>query len=288
MLSQHASAARRGRRDVSARGRRRTRPTLNDREADGTMPAELDTDLARSSVQPDAEPAPPIEWPRCASPGSARCRRPVPASRRAARDLVAALARPARDRRVRRRPARRGRSDGHARHTTSSGAIASTRTTSRSTRSATPRITTISGPISSGIPGLTVLHDVQLHHARAAALLRRGRAADYRARVRRQSSRAQTRISPNWRSPASTRRSTTHWPMTRLRRRRPRGWPPSTRHALAASLQPRAAGGARSRRSASAMAPALDDETRRAARAGARAQLVDPGDDARVRRASAA
>src|SRR4051794_37665859 len=29
-------------------------------------------------------------------------------------------------------------------------------------------------------PGLAVLHDVRLHHARAAALLRRGRAAAYR------------------------------------------------------------------------------------------------------------
>ena len=33
-------------------------------------------------------------------------------------------------------------------------------------------------------PGLVVLHDVRLHHARAAALLRRERADDYRARVR--------------------------------------------------------------------------------------------------------
>ena len=30
-------------------------------------------------------------------------------------------------------------------------------------------------------PGLTVLHDAHLHHARAAALLRHGRAGDYRA-----------------------------------------------------------------------------------------------------------
>src|SRR3954462_6941906 len=32
-------------------------------------------------------------------------------------------------------------------------------------------------------PGLAVLHDVRLHHARASALLRRGRFADYRAEM---------------------------------------------------------------------------------------------------------
>ena len=54
-------------------------------------------------------------------------------------------------------------------------------------------------------PGLTVLHDAHLHHARAAALLRTNTAADdFRARVCRQSSRGRRPIWPSSRSPDST------------------------------------------------------------------------------------
>ena len=66
--------------------------------------------------------------------------------------------------------------------TTSSGRIASVHTISSSISSATPRATTTCGRIWRGIPGLVVLHDGQLHHARGRMLLQqwRPRQDDYR------------------------------------------------------------------------------------------------------------
>ena len=68
-----------------------------------------------------------------------------------------------------------------SRRSTSRGCTPRNRTTSWSTSSATPAATTTCGPTSSAYPGLVVLHDAQLHHSRAASLIRRGRETDYRA-----------------------------------------------------------------------------------------------------------
>ena len=59
-----------------------------------------------------------------------------------------------------------------------------------------------------GWPGLAVLHDARLHHARGRALLMRERRDDYRAEFR-WSHPSVSRRPPNWRSPASMARTTT-------------------------------------------------------------------------------
>ena len=53
-------------------------------------------------------------------------------------------------------------------------------------------------------PGLTVLHDAHLHHARAAALLRTTARRRLPGRVRLRITRPPARTSRNWRLPAST------------------------------------------------------------------------------------
>ena len=82
-------------------------------------------------------------------------------------------------------------------------------------------------------PGLTVLHDAHLHHARAAALLRTLRAADYRAEF----AWNHPDVNPDL-AELAVAGFDNHlyyaWPMTRLVARAPRDWSPSTAPALAA------------------------------------------------------
>ena len=127
--------------------------------------------------------------PACGSPGSLRCRRSGAASR-TIRPMCcpASLAAHAVDvfvaSRRRDRGCARTRRCPPARRTTSCGCTTRRRTTSSSISSATRAATISRGPISSSIPGLVVLHDAHLHHARAASLLDRRRTDGLRRRAR--------------------------------------------------------------------------------------------------------
>ena len=60
-----------------------------------------------------------------------------------------------------------------------------------------------------GWPGLAVLHDARLHHARGRALLLRQATRRLSRGIRAGTSRRVSRMPPNWRSPASMARTTT-------------------------------------------------------------------------------
>ena len=83
-------------------------------------------------------------------------------------------------------------------------------------------------------PGLVVLHDTRLHHARAALLLRDGATPDYRAELA-WSQPDVTRMSPSWPSPASTQPCIINgrWSGRSSRRR---GWSPCTATGAAREL----------------------------------------------------
>src|SRR5580765_2459588 len=124
-------------------------------------------------------------------------------------------------------------------------------------------------------PGLAVLHDVRLHHARAAALLRRGRRADYRSEV----AANHPEIDPSLAEVAIAGFDTPlyyHWPMTRLIARASRLTAVHTGAAAAALAvdAPEAA----VRVVPLGHGEALDDDARREARARARARWSIPGD----------
>jgi len=124
-------------------------------------------------------------------------------------------------------------------------------------------------------PGLAVLHDVRLHHARAAALLRRGRVDHYRAEV----AANHPGLDPSLAEMAVAGFDTPlyyHWPMTRLIARTSRLTAVHTRAAAAAlrAEDPEAA----IREVALGHGQALDDAARRAARGRARARWSIPAD----------
>jgi len=118
-------------------------------------------------------------------------------------------------------------------------------------------------------PGLAVLHDVRLHHARAAALLRRGRLAEYRAEV----AANHPELDPGLAEMAIAGFDTPlyyHWPMTRLIARVSRLTAVHTRTAAAALAVEVPAAAVR-------VVPlghgeALDEDARREARARVRAR----------------
>ena len=118
-------------------------------------------------------------------------------------------------------------------------------------------------------PGLAVLHDVRLHHARAAALLRRQRRDDYRAEMHA----SHPELDPGLAEMAIAGFDTPlyyHWPMTRLIARTSRLTAVHTRAAartLAAEVPEAAV-----RQVALGHGHALDDEARRAARSRTRAR----------------
>ena len=124
-------------------------------------------------------------------------------------------------------------------------------------------------------PGLAVLHDVRLHHARAAALLRRGRVDHYRAEF----AANHPELDPSLAEMAVAGFDTPlyyHWPMTRLIARTSRLIAVHTRAAAAAlrAEDPEAA----IREVALGHGQALDDAARRAARGRARARWSIPAD----------
>jgi len=124
-------------------------------------------------------------------------------------------------------------------------------------------------------PGLAVLHDVRLHHARAAALLRRGRPGDYRAEV----TANHPDLDPGLAEMAIAGFDTPlyyRWPMTRLIAQASRLVAVHTPPA-AAALQlevPEAA----VRLVPLGHGEAIDDEARREARTRVRARWSIPGD----------
>ena len=116
------------------------------------------------------------------SPGFHRCRRARSGIAAYSAELLPLLdARGQRDRPLHRRQRPRLRLE----------TCAAPRTTSSSISWGTPRATTTCGPTSSAIRGLVVLHDAQLHQARALALTKRWlpRRDDYLAEFARESSR---------------------------------------------------------------------------------------------------
>ncbi len=124
-------------------------------------------------------------------------------------------------------------------------------------------------------PGLTVLHDVRLHHARAAALLRRGRFADYRAEM----AANHPELDPSLAEMAVAGFDTPlyyHWPMTRLVARASRLTAVHT--ACAAAALAAEVADVAVRQVALGHGAAMDDETRRAARARARARWSIPAE----------
>ncbi|HUR34019.1 MAG TPA: hypothetical protein VM032_09520, partial [Vicinamibacterales bacterium] len=107
-------------------------------------------------------------------------------------------------------------------------------------------------------PGLAVLHDVRLHHARAAALLRRNRVSDYRAEM----AANHPELDPSLAEMAVAGFDSPlyyHWPMTRLIARSSRLTAVHTRTAAAtlAAEVPEAA----VRQVTLGHGTALDDET---------------------------
>ena len=153
--------------------------------------------------------------PRVVQPDAARRHR----HRRCSADLVAGLAPSTRDRRLRRRSGTPAARSGDHRSIGARIPLATSAAAVRpdpSISSATRRITITSGPTSSDIPGLVVLHDAHLHHARAACLLRdtASRGLSRRVRVR------TIREAPPAAGRAGGRRirQPPHyaWPMTRL------------------------------------------------------------------------
>ena len=124
-------------------------------------------------------------------------------------------------------------------------------------------------------PGLAVLHDVRLHHARAAPCSAAAGAPTTAPRsppiIRRS-----IRASPRWRSPVSTTPLYYHWPMTRLIARRLT----ADRRAHRAPLRQRCAPRSPRRRPQRRLGhgEALDDEARRARPSRARARWSIPAD----------
>ncbi|MEO7273599.1 MAG: glycosyltransferase, partial [Vicinamibacterales bacterium] len=124
-------------------------------------------------------------------------------------------------------------------------------------------------------PGLAVLHDVRLHHARAAALLRRARTADYRAEM----AANHPDLDPGLAEMAVAGFDSPlyyHWPMTRLIARTSRLTAVHTRAAATALAADVPEAGVR--QVALGHGLALDDESRRAARARARARWSIPAE----------
>ena len=122
-------------------------------------------------------------------------------------------------------------------------------------------------------PGLAVLHDVRLHHARAAALLRRGRLQDYRAEVVAN----HPGLDPGLAEMAVAGFDTPlyyHWPMTRLIAQTSRVTAVHT--AAAASALAAEVPEATIRRVPLGHGEALDPEARQSARARARARWGIP------------
>ena len=124
-------------------------------------------------------------------------------------------------------------------------------------------------------PGLAVLHDVRLHHARAAALLRRGRLDDYRAEI----TANHPDLDPGLAEMAVAGFDTPlyyRWPMTRLAVRASRLTAVHTRAAAAALADevPEAA----VRQIPLGHGVTLDAEAHRVARARARARWSIPGE----------
>ena len=104
------------------------------------------------------------------------------------------------------------------------------RTTSSCISSATPGATTTCGPTCSSYPGLVVLHDAHLHHARASSLLGRRRPDDYAAEFVFNQPDVPPGTSGDQRCRGFWRVVYYFWPMIRSRRRcRPAAWPSTTR-----------------------------------------------------------